>query len=282
MRRRSRPARARTRATVADSLGELAVARRAGDVRLGRQKNACASRMRSADGSARKRRSIDGCCGRAARAEKPNGAGCGAARRSAATKHRHERHTSTIAGRMTRMALGCRCQAVMPRVGRLHARMISRAALWPGRGRQRRRRDACRRRRGRGRRSACGSAPSRARPHREQLIERRLAVKDVAAGQAVDRFEIERRDDRAARRPAGRCPARSARACAAPSSPSASRIASRSGRCASVIRRELHVHRHHVLAGRRERRIGTDGNATSRYGSVEISPYFDASNARSR
>src|SRR5439155_10087734 len=37
--------------------------------------------------------------------------------------------------------------------------------------------------------------PSERRPHREQLIQRELAVKDVAAGQSVCRLEIRGRDD---------------------------------------------------------------------------------------
>ena len=45
-------------------------------------------------------------------------------------------------------------------------------------------------------RSACDIVPSRAvGPHGEELVERKFAVEDVAAGQAVGLFQVLRRDD---------------------------------------------------------------------------------------
>src|SRR5687768_11946112 len=38
------------------------------------------------------------------------------------------------------------------------------------------------------------SRPSQQRTHREELVERQLAMEDVASGQTVCRFQIDRRD----------------------------------------------------------------------------------------
>ena len=42
---------------------------------------------------------------------------------------------------------------------------------------------------------ACHSARPQQWPHRKELVERQLAVEDVAAGQAIVAFEVQWRDD---------------------------------------------------------------------------------------
>ena len=104
----------------------------------------------------------------------------------------------------------------------------------------------------RDRRAVLGTAKDRA--HREQLVERRLAVQDVASGEPVGGLEIARRDDL----PMDdepfdvRCVFRQR----AQNHPSelVRRIGPRPA-AGEGVGRVLHVDRHHVRARRRERRI---------------------------
>src|SRR3954462_8809892 len=132
------------------------------------------------------------------------------------------------------------------------------------------------------------------------MIERQLAVEDVAAGQSVAAFEIERRDD-LTRNDRGAEPRGVLldRACRRRRQTLALVVPCRH---AQMIWRVLHVRRHDVLAGRRQARIGNrrggqldprlrrpgpvlasaiDGTPGSIHGSSAKPPYLAASNARS-
>ena len=125
------------------------------------------------------------------------------------------------------------------------------------------------------------SRPSEQRSGDEQLIERKLTVKDVAAGQSVGAFEVERRDHLPGRRPTIRSPERTLRwwlsRC-----PRAARVRASQVVPLRLVGRVLHVRRDDMSAGRRERRIeqstGSSARSTARR---RILPYLAASNARS-
>ena len=100
--------------------------------------------------------------------------------------------------------------------------------------------------------------PSGNRPQEQQLLERQLALKDVALAQPPFALEIERSDDLAVqdqrlqiRRVLGERVDHGIAEALALVIP---------GRAVQVIRRVLHEARHHVLAGRRHRRVREAGN----------------------
>ena len=101
-------------------------------------------------------------------------------------------------------------------------------------------------------RPVSGTAENRS--HGKELIERRLAVQDVTAGESIRRFEIARRDHLLMNDEtldARRVPRQGADdvlpqvvGCIGPRPPARERVW-----------RELHVDRHHVRTGRSERRV---------------------------
>ncbi len=169
----------------------------------------CASRMRSADGSARKRRSTLGCAAAPARV-KPNGPASG--RCQAAVAARRPPRPAPAPRRIGLVTL-------------FKSLRISRAAFCPDPAGDAAARVRARAAQVESRDGRAVPGPTEDRAHREELIERRLAVEDVAAGQAVGRLEVERRDDLLVDRRAARCPARtraSVRRTICPSSAAAS------------------------------------------------------------
>ena len=226
----------------------------------------CSSRMLSADGSARNFRSR---AVSAAAVPRVNPKGTRRGRCQAAMNARAAMASAAgIAIRTGRLAY-------------LRGLRISRAAFWPGPPVMPP--------------PGCVPAPQRYRPaigvrycaqpenraHGEELIERRFAVQDVAARQPIRPLEIDGRDHLPVLHERFDAWRVDDRACASRSRPAISR-------CCPVLSvrqlvgRELHIDRHHVLPGGASDGSFSVGTAMSRYGSAEISPYFDASNARSR
>ena len=97
---------------------------------------------------------------------------------------------------------------------------------------------------------SCVPGPAKQRPHRENLIQRKLAMKRMPASQSVSRFQIGRRKSLHAqnlRWKIGRILSDGL------DDGVAKRIALlRPAAGLQQIRRELHVNRHHMLASRRE------------------------------
>ena len=115
----------------------------------------------------------------------------------------------------------------------------------------------------------------------KQLIERELAVKDVAAGQPVRALEIERRDDLAREHRATRTRARSARSCASPRRRGARVRASQRRRRAGDMARTARTPTRRAVRRAPATDPAIDGIVSSIHGSSEKPPYFAASKARS-
>ena len=118
--------------------------------------------------------------------------------------------------------------------------------------------------------------PTRDRPQEQQLLERELALKDVALAQSPFALEIERRDDlpvQNQRLQIGRVLRE--RVDDGVAEPLALVVP---GRAFQVIRRVLHETRHHVFAGRRDRRVRQARNDDIHVGpSRNTVPYFASS-----
>ncbi len=144
-----------------------------------RSETRCASRMRSADGSERKRRSTLA-LRRASERVKPKEPACGRCQAAVSSAV-----AATASATPTRIALVTSSDPL---------RMLV-AAFWPDPAGDPATRMCARAAQveSRDRRAVLGAAEDR--PHREELIERWLAVQDVAPGQPVGRLEIARRDD---------------------------------------------------------------------------------------
>ena len=98
--------------------------------------------------------------------------------------------------------------------------------------------------------------PANQRPEREELIDRLFAVVNVSAAETVRLFEIARRDHLASD-DRSRSPGAYFSNCAITLSANSSRRWS--NRLLQLVRRKLHVNRHHVFARRRERGSLIDG-----------------------
>ncbi len=117
--------------------------------------------------------------------------------------------------------------------------------------------------------------------HGEKLVEGEFAMENVAAGEAVDRFEVERSDDLHVLHEAGKI----GRVLGESFDDGVAEIfaAGVPVPFLQLVRRELDVSGEDVLAFRGKRRIEKRGNGDIEIrGAGENSPYLEASKARSR
>src|SRR6187401_540629 len=100
--------------------------------------------------------------------------------------------------------------------------------------------------------------PAGGRPQKEQLLDRQLALKDVALAQAEVAFDIERRQNLTMKNPVAKVRCEFTDRIDDRVAEGLALVIPRTA--AEVVRRVLHETRHHVLARWCDRRIGQAGN----------------------